>query len=146
LREEPSITVPPRRDGEIAAAAIHESFACLLLLFVGAAIYIYETARLYAQYSLSQSTGIRNIVEIVGNLFRNPATLLTILVGMASLELCWRRWRRRAENVEWKISALDARRFGLNWAALALLAIVGIPTLTSFCFVYWLGPWQLYAP
>jgi predicted nucleic acid-binding protein len=41
---------------------------------------------------------------------------------------------------------LDHGPFTWNWFALAVLVVVGIPTLSAYCFVYWLGPWYLYGP
>ena len=135
--DEPQSLLPP-----------HESVLSLLMLIIAAAIYAVESFRAYGSgpFLPIQSIGLAGVVEIAGGVFRDPPSLLNILVGVASLELCWLRWRRRNDDVPWIIGALDGQRFAWNWVALALLAIVGIPTLSSFCFVYWLGPWQLYAP
>jgi hypothetical protein len=73
----------------------------------------------------------------------NPISLLALALLIVTLQLCRVRWTRRSQSVAWKLDGLPRRQFLQYCAALALLLIVGIPTLYAFTFIVWLGPWNL---
>lgn len=134
--------------------AIHESFICLVALLCATAIYVGETVRVYVSVLLGFSTSTARvlrsrapvqILETLASLCRDPCSILVLAIGMLCLELIWLRWRRRSASVDLTLTAADPRRFAWSWGALALLAIVGLPTISIFCYVVWLGPWYLYA-
>jgi len=84
--------------------------------------------------------------EFVATILRTPSTYIMLATCILSIQVCWVRWKRRHEKADWQLAALDGRRFGLNWLALGLLVIVGLPVVSIYCFAYWLGPWYLYGP
>jgi hypothetical protein len=144
LRDSPILQIA-NSDTDVVVPAMHESILCLLALSGAAAIYTFEIVRVYSSpFFTFFPSGWGSVFETVASLFRDPPSLLMMLIGILGLQLCWLRWRRRAHNVDWSIRALDQRRFVWNSLGLALLVLVGVPTLSSYCFVYWLGPWYLY--
>jgi hypothetical protein len=146
LRDGPSDTVVVQPADEDNSPIIYESALCLLVLFIAVTIYVFEAVRIYsnASYWFAVSNNVFRYVGTLASLCHDPASLLMILIGVASIQLGWWRWRRRKERVEWRIGLLDRRPFTWNVAALGILLVVGIPTLSSFCFVCWLGPWYFY--
>jgi hypothetical protein len=116
---------------------IEPSWAFVLLI-AAAVIYLLETN----QYR----TGFVRISDIVLELLWDPRNLLYLAFCGLSLQLLWLRWRRRKDAATWQISGLNRRRFVWNWVALAFLTAVAVPTISIYCFVFWLGPWYLYGP
>jgi hypothetical protein len=122
-----------------------------LAAFLGAVVVYFEEVIRSSQsmLRLARSFGSRTIsviLDVVTELSLNPFALLILAFGVLTLQLLWLRIRPRSKQTTWKIVALDQSWFLWNWAALLLLAAVGIPTISSFCFVFWLGPWYLYGP
>ena len=80
----------------------------------------------------------------IGTVWQAIAYLLTsylpfyLFVGifMLAVQFCWLRWRRCNEPVAWELMAVDRTSFFWNWVGLAMLAIVGLPTLSAYCFNY----------
>ncbi len=68
--------------------------------------------------------------------------MLTMLI--LCTQLGWIRWRRGKQEINWELSDLDRGRYMWNWAAIAIVAIVAIPTFSIYSFTFWLGPWYLY--
>ncbi len=118
-------------------AWVEPSWAPLLLL-AAAIIYLVEVN--------GYTTGFARIWEILLGLLQEPRNLLYIALCALCLKLCWLRWRRRKDAATWKISGLNRRRFVWNLVALAILIAVAVPTISIYCFVFWLGPWYLYGP
>jgi hypothetical protein len=75
-----------------------------------------------------------------------PETYVYLAILVLSIQLLWQRWKRRGAAPALQLTPIDVRRFAWTWAALALLAAVGLPTLSIFSFTYWLGPWYLTGP
>ena len=122
----------------------HESVAGLFLLGIAAIMEAINWAK--AIVSFTSTPGPATIWECIAALLKYPYFYLSFAVLMLSIQLCWRRWRRRNDLVTWELMAIDRTRFIWNWVRLAMLAIVGLPTLSAYCFIYWLGPWYLYGP
>jgi hypothetical protein len=121
---------------------LHESFGCLTLLAVAAALYFVEMIR--AAVTGINLFGPPTFAETAVYFLKDPNFLLYISVCFLSLKLCWLRWRRRSVPVEWNLPVIKKKGFMYCWTLLAVLATVAIPTASIFAFVYWLGPWFLY--
>lgn len=131
----------PDDGGPANQVALHESVLCLVFLFGTALVYFVETIRQFVNEPFfARST----IWETIATVLSYPPTYIMLAVSVLSLQLCWARWTRRHEAVIWELKAIDQRRFLWNWFALALLAVVALPTFSIYCFTFWMGPWYLY--
>ncbi len=74
-----------------------------------------------------------------------PLTLLILAQSIASVQLCWIRWRYRSQPVPWQIPAMSRAAWCEGFVATLLLLAVGIPALHAFSFVCWLMPWNMKA-
>jgi hypothetical protein len=74
-----------------------------------------------------------------------PLALIMLTQAIASLQLCWIRWRYRAQTVPWRLAALSRPAYYEGFAATLLLLAIGVPTLHAFSFVCWLMPWNIRA-
>lgn len=137
--DEATWNVPSVRPDE--RFALHESALFLLLLFGAAVLYCVDGMR-----GIPSIFRAPKVYEYLGYFFRSPDSYLMIAIAVLSHQLCWVRWKRRNDTLAWNLRAVDRRRFVWNWLAVALLAVVGVPTIAIYCFASWLGPWQLYGP
>lgn len=120
--------------------AFHESFPCLLLLAANA---IYALAVLVIEMLQYDSfLGVPTVGRYI-SMFCYPTTLLTLATCVASLQLCWTRWKSRHQTVPWEIAGLSPLAFFQGWFVLALILVAAIPTLRGFAFILWLGPIDL---
>jgi hypothetical protein len=119
---------------------IYESIGCLLVFVATAAVYVFDSA--YVNFTRVLTTA--QLTEAVVGLLRDPDGILILALLALSVQLCWLRWQRRADRVDWIIAAIDQRRFCLSSAALAALTCVAVPTISASVFMFWLGPWYLY--
>ncbi|HVT28503.1 MAG TPA: hypothetical protein VHE81_10865, partial [Lacipirellulaceae bacterium] len=126
------------------APAFHESVPGLTLLGFAAIVDMISWAKGIIKFT--STPGPATMWESIVALLRYPYFYLSFAVLILSIQLCWRRWSRRNDSVGWKLMAIDRAWFFWNWVRLAMLAIVGLPTLSAYSFIYWLGPWYLYGP
>jgi hypothetical protein len=122
---------------------LHETTICLLLLVGSMVAYFVENARASWQITLF---GTRTVTEFLSSVLRYSSNYIMLAIVVLSLQLCWLRWKRSASDIRWELQSIDQRRFGLNWLGLALLVGIGLPTVSIYCFAFWLGPWYLYGP
>jgi hypothetical protein len=129
--------------------ALYESGVCLFAFVTSAAISMIEMIReLLSFQSFALLSGFGTgwaILDVVLGLLRYSRGILVMAMAALSIQLWWLR-RRRNDTPALEFAALSPGRFARNWIAMALLAAVGLPTIASFCFVFWLGPWYLYGP
>lgn len=124
--------------------ALHESFPCLLLLCTAAVLFFVELIRsTFALFGGGGFLAPPDALEVAAMIIEDPFFLLYFAVAFLSLQLCWIRWRRRDEQITWRISRVAKERFVVAWGSVALLAAVAVPTASIYAFVYWLGPWYL---
>jgi hypothetical protein len=121
---------------------IYESIGCLLVFVAAVAVYTFQAINSYVDFS--RIFNASRVAEAVVSLLRDPGSILMLALLTLSLQLCWLRWQRRAERVDWTIAAIDQRRFWTSWIALAALTCVAVPTISASVFMFWLGPWYLY--
>jgi hypothetical protein len=119
----------------------HESVPSLLYLGGLGALFLFGTVRDIGIFKPMYGTA--SVGELVAGLLQYLPFYLLIALSVLSLQLCWMRWRHRSAPTAWELVALPPRRFFSYWLALALLAIVGLTTISIYCFVFWLGPWYL---
>jgi hypothetical protein len=134
-----------------ASVAFHEYFVCLLLPVAAILIERIEMLRLAMSLSGLRSlffggTQLPPFLDLILAYLRDVTAYLALAVTVLAIHLMWLRWRRRKESVPVRISAVDGRRFLWNWLALATIVIVGVPTISAFSFVFWLGPWWMVGP
>jgi hypothetical protein len=122
---------------------LHETTICLLLLVGSMIAFFVEDARASWQITLF---GTRTVTEFLSSVLRYSSNYIMLAIVVLSLQLCWLRWKRNASDIPWELQSINQRRFGLNWLALALLVGIGLPTVSIYCFAFWLGPWYLYGP
>jgi hypothetical protein len=82
--------------------------------------------------------------DLMGYILRNPNSYLAASVTLSSLHFLAIRWKRRNQAIAWRLADIHPARFSCNLLAVAALTLVGIPTLSAYSFVYWLGPWFLW--
>jgi hypothetical protein len=111
--------------------------SCLFLIAFAAAIYLVELL------SLSMAFGMWPGADMILWMFQDPCTLLMLSLLILCLRLCWLKLRK-VDRVESTIIAIDSRLFLWCWIAVAAIVCVGIPAVSAFVFVFWLGPWYLY--
>jgi hypothetical protein len=120
---------------------LHERLV-FLLLFVGAIIdYYVEDVLVSMQMSMF---GPFSVVRFLSQTLSYTPSYIMLGIGALALQLAYLRWKRREQPIDWELQALNPTRFLWNWLALALLVIVGLPTISVYCFAFWLGPWCLY--
>jgi hypothetical protein len=132
-------------DGE-CQIYLHEYVVFILLLLGAPLDSLYEQFRTsFGDWTLRLNWQ-QQIAYVVADVLSRPETYLNLAVLIFSIQLLWRRWKHRAATPAWKLMPIDQLKFAQSWAALALLAAVGLPTLSIFSFTYWLGPWYLHGP
>jgi len=127
---------------ETDSTSLHESVPVLLLVAVHG---IYVLAALVMQVAnVGSIFGRQRIMFYVSTLW-DPTSLLVLAQAVAALQLCWIRYQRRSQTTSWKLYGLSPRVFFESWALIAILLLIGIPTLNAFAFIAWLGPFNLRA-
>jgi hypothetical protein len=121
--------------------AFHESVLWLMLFFCSAVVFCFNNFR-----GLRTLFTAPSVLESLGYFLRSPESYLMMALAALTVHLCWVRWKRRHDLLAWKLRPVDRIKFGWSWLAVALLAIVALPTIAIYCFTFWLGPWQLYGP
>lgn len=116
---------------------LHEMGFVPLLLLAAMIIYFVENIR-------ALSTWYSNSLELISDFLRYTSSYLYVAVIVLSLQLLWLRWKWRNAGAKLGLQPIDPLRFSWNWLAVFLLTLVGIPTISIYCFAYWLGPWYLY--
>jgi hypothetical protein len=131
----------------VVPAAANAVILVYIPLVIGIGIYIIESVRTHLRVPNSFWLGSKmpRIVEATVSLLQNPSSILILLVGALSVRLCWLSWRKPT-NGGHPLLPLSQRRFVGSFFALAIWLIVAVPTISSYCFVFWLGPWYLYGP
>jgi hypothetical protein len=110
--------------------SLHESVWCLILLIGGTGLYVVETLR--EDVSELKSFGASlNVPMLVVDLLQDRGAYLQYAICALSLQLGWRRWRQRATALDWELSPLPPRRFFANGFALAVIVIIGMPTINA---------------
>jgi len=140
VADSPQATIVANIAQDSELDAFHESFPGLLLLAVYA---LYELVRYgITMIEVASAFGPINFARCI-DILCDPPALLTLITSIASVQLCWIRWRRREQIVAWKIAGLSQTDFFQGWIALASILVVAIPTLRAFAFILWLGPIDL---
>jgi hypothetical protein len=126
---------------DIELHSLHESVPILACLGIDAGVSLATLSKELIMY-----TPFRGSPTVGGylSILYSPTNLLMIAGVLATLQLCWIRWRNRSRTVAWEITGLSAKSFAASWMSLALLVVVGIPTLHAFAFILWLGPYNLF--
>src|SRR3972149_2099173 len=118
----------------------HESLPCLLMIAINAIsmLIVYISQLVVTSQSGFGSPSLWQWTLIVCS----ESSLLMLAEAAVGLQLCWIRWQRRSETVAWELAGLSRSAFLRNRAALALIVIVGIPTVNAMAFLFWLGPFN----
>jgi len=127
--------------GHDSRFAFHESPICWICLLAAAFLYFFGIIRLMAGPMGSQS-----IAEAAVMTLHDLESYLVIAIAALSAQLCWIRWRRRNDTIEWKLHGLNRARYVWSWTALAVLTAVAIPTMTIYSVTFWMGPWYKLGP
>jgi hypothetical protein len=132
----PVTTISADLSVDLEQRAFHESFVVLLLLILHASggLYFLASEILTYQPMLGGMTFGRFI-----SFFCYPTSLLVMATLAVTIQLCQARWKTRDRVVPWKLHGLSPQYFGEGWIMLALLVIIGIPTIRAFAFLLWLG-------
>jgi hypothetical protein len=122
--------------------AFHETAPCLLLIALQSFYLLYVIASCCLDFTSGSPIGPTFYQGLV-SMFSNPTILLFLAQAVAGLQLCWVRWRRRSDTVDWQLHGLSRPRFYRSVFAIAILLIIGVPTLNAFALASWMGPWKL---
>jgi hypothetical protein len=125
--------------GDRVEPVLHESTGGLVLIAAMAFVPLALIA-----WSFFQSSAPIPWEELLGYILRNPNFYLAASVTLLSLHFLAIRWRTRNQFIAWQLANVHVGRFICNWFAVSALTLVGIPTLSAYSFVYWLGPWYLW--
>src|SRR4029079_13308405 len=116
--------------------SFHESLLFLLILAASMTAYFIELVRASNMSFFSA----KSILILIAETMRYTPTYIPLAILGLALQLIYVRWKQRGQRIPWKLQGLSAERFSWNFIALAALFAVAIPTLTIYCFTFWLGP------
>jgi hypothetical protein len=133
----PATTICADLSVDLDRTAFHESFLVLLLLFLSACGGLFSlVSTILINEPVLGGIALGRILTY----FCYPMPLLVIATLASIIQLCWVRWKTRSKVVPWKLHGLSPQAFVKSWIMLALLMIVGTPTVRAFAFLLWLGP------
>jgi hypothetical protein len=125
---------------------LHEYTVFILLLLGAPVAHFYDQIRITFNDWNPRLGWQQQMPYKVADYLGWPETYIYLAVLVLGIQLLRRRWKHRGTMPACQLTPIDPRQFARNWAAFALLAAVGLPTLSIFSFAYWLGPWYLYGP
>ena len=123
----------------------HESAFCISALLAASALYFLD----FLQYVTSSWGGTGSGIsfgDLVQYVITDTPGYLQLAVALLSIRLAMQKWRQRQTLVPWRLDAISPGTFIANWGGTALLVAIAIPTICSYCFTYWLGPWYRIGP
>ncbi len=144
-RAGPSAIVDSKNYGAETPAFFHDSMFCVAAAVIASAIYFVELARMTLSFSGAFGRQVA-WTDLAYSLLMDAANYLQLALVIASLTLGIQVWRERGKSIPWNIDAISIRAFIVDWLVTFLLALIAIPTIGIYCFVFWLGPWYLYGP
>ena len=77
------------------------------------------------------------------SMLSQPLILILLAGSIASVQLCWIRWRYRAQPVRWRLAALSRPAYYESFIATIVILAIAVPTLHAYTFICWLMPWNL---
>lgn len=128
---------------ELDKTAFHETAPCLLLIAIHSFYQLIVITSLSLDLANLSSISGASLYQALMGSFTNPLILLFLAEAVAGLQLCWIRWRRRSDTIDWQLRRLSRSRFYQSVLAIALLLIVSTPTLNAAALAVWFGPWNL---
>lgn len=124
----------------IEKPVFYESFS-IVLIFAGIAA-LFPLEFLISVFSDWSGVGVS-----FSELFYYVATTIEyyfpIAIYLLILQIIWLRWRHGPAQKAYYLPVISGRKMAIAWLSLMLFAIIGIPTISAFCFSFWLGPWYL---
>ena len=73
----------------------------------------------------------------------DPRALIVLATSIASVQLCWIRWRYRTQLVQWRLAAVSRPAYYESFIATIIILAIAVPTLHAYAFICWLMPWNL---
>lgn len=120
----------------------YQSIFWILMLVASIVTSMYENIR--GSYAITQGLFFRDIIEWIGSMLVYSSNYLDLAVVALSLQLCWSIWKHGTKRPPIALYPVQYGRFIVNWLALALIVVVGVPTMSIYCFAFWLGPFYLF--
>jgi hypothetical protein len=140
LSRDEAETISANLAEDLDRTALYETVPCLVIMAIAAGTALVTCAVELTSFIIFPVPWMQSW-QYPG-IFCNPTVLLILAEAALVFQLCWIRWRRRGEEVRWEMPALPVRVFAVNWIALVLAIIIGVPTLKAFGFLFWLGPFN----
>lgn len=119
---------------------LHQSLLVTVLLGLAAIfdVFSYFQSLLfdsYASYSVS-------VFQILIWSVTDTGFYIPLAVTLLSLQLLWKHWKAPSQNGTFCIVRVNPQRVLLASIALVVIIVLSIPTLSAFCFAYWVSPWS----
>jgi hypothetical protein len=128
---------------ELDETAFHETAPCLLLIAIQSFYQLFVITSVSLDLANPSSISAASLYQALMGSFTQPLILLFLAEAVAGLQLCWVRWRRRSDTIDWQLRGLSRPRFYKSVLAIVLLLIVSTPTLNAVALAAWFGPWKL---
>jgi hypothetical protein len=117
--------------------AIERTWVCLPFLVAASAIYVYDTVRMFMEWSSS----LADAWDVLGYMASDPKTYLQVVLLITAWPLAWRAFVNGRATSTFVVAEISKPRLAVAWLILTTLIVVGSTTAAAFSFSWWLGPW-----
>src|SRR5262249_58122442 len=93
----------------------------------------------------SDISSVAGIWNALVTMLSTPFLLIMIAGAIASVQICWIRWKYRTQPVPWRIAAMSRPAYYQAFVATVVVLAIAAPTLHAYAFICWLMPWNLKA-